>query len=340
MGRRPSKPNAIPRLRARKKPSGTTFYYYDHGGKPRRETPLGSDYGLAIKRWAEIEHASQEKPREVITFRYVADQYRARVIPTKAPRTQVDNFAELAKLLEFFDDPPGPLDAISPQHVRQYVTWRSEKAAVRAVREKALLSHVWNWARGAGYTDKPNPCEGIKGKKSKGRDVYVEDEQFDAIHALARPCVQDAMDLLYLTGQRPSDVLAATELQIKGDTLHFRQAKTGAHVPMEISGRLAAVLDRIRQRKQTYPIYNMRLVVNERGNSVSLAMLQRWFDEARSAAKVECVQLRDLRAKAGTDKAESSGDVRAAQRQLGHSSVVMTEHYIRSRRGAKTTPTK
>jgi integrase len=65
-----------------------------------------------------------------------------------------------------------------------------------------------------------------------------------------------------------------------------------------------------------------------------------WVAEERAAAKIDCVQLRDLRAKAGTDKAESSGDVRAAQRQLGHTSVVMTEHYIRARRGAKTTPTK
>lgn len=71
MGRLPKRPDAVPQLRERKKPSGKTFYYYDHGGKPRREEPLGSDYGLAIKRWAEIHRASDEKPAAVITFRYV-----------------------------------------------------------------------------------------------------------------------------------------------------------------------------------------------------------------------------------------------------------------------------
>ena len=65
--------------------------------------------------------------RAAIPFRYVADQYRAKVIPTKAPRTQKDNLAELAKLLVFFDDPPCPLDAIEPIHVRQYLTWRGAK---------------------------------------------------------------------------------------------------------------------------------------------------------------------------------------------------------------------
>lgn len=58
MGRKPSKPGAIPRFRARKQKSGGIHYYYDHGGKPRRETPLGSNYGVAIKLWAEHEHAN------------------------------------------------------------------------------------------------------------------------------------------------------------------------------------------------------------------------------------------------------------------------------------------
>jgi len=51
-------------------------------------------------------------------------------------------------------------------------------------------------------------------------------------------------------------------------------------------------------------------------------------------------QLRDLRAKADTDKAETSGDIMQARDQLGHTTVVMTEQYIRDRRGKKVTPTR
>lgn len=36
-----------------------------------------------------------------------------------------------------------------------------------------------------------------------------------------------------------------------------------------------------------------------------------------------------LRAKAGTDMTDSSGDIRQAQRQPGHKSLRMTEHYVR-----------
>ncbi|CAE6839529.1 hypothetical protein LMG22931_07182 [Paraburkholderia nemoris] len=66
------------------------------------------------------------------------------------------------------------------------------------------------------------------------------------------------------------------------------------------------------------------------------------FDRARLAARVgkELFQFRDLRAKAGTDKAESSGNIQAAQLQLGHKSLKITAHYVRERKGDKVGPTK
>lgn len=341
MGRKPTHPNAIPRLRVRRK-GKRARYYYDTGGKPRREIPLGSDYGLAIKKWAELE-GDREAPvvRQAITFRYVADEYRRLVIPTKAPRTQHDNLIELGRLLEFFDDPPGPLEAIEPQHVRQYMTWRN--APVRAKREKALLSHLWNWARERGYTALANPCAGIKGKKERGRrDVYVHDDAYKAVQAAASVGLAEAMDLLYLSGQRPADVVRMDETHIRGGALDIRQGKTGAGVRLSIEGELAALIERIKARKRACAIYSTRLVVDAQGRPFSLPLLERHFQRARKAAGIApaSFQLRDLRAKAGTDKNDSAGDIRQAQAQLGHASVVMTEAYIRNRRGGKTTPTR
>ena len=338
MGRRPSSPNAIPRLRVRKRGS-KRYYFYDHRGKPRRETPLGCDYGLAVKRWAEFEHESQDKVAAVITFRYVCDQYRAKVIPTKARATQAGNLLEIVKLLEFFDDPPGPLDAIEPVHVRQYLNWRSATPTT-ATREKALLSHIWNFARDRGYTALPNPCAGIKGYKGKGRDVYIDDVAYAALHAAADAPLRDAMDLAYLTGQRPSDVLRMDATHIRDGALEVAQRKTGRKLRIEITGELAAVIERIMLRKRSLSVCSTRLVIGDNGQPVRLSAIQARFVKARTVAGLPHVQFRDLRAKAGTDKADSSGDVRQAQRQLGHSSVVMTEAYVRERRGAKVTPTK
>ncbi|HEV2540255.1 MAG TPA: tyrosine-type recombinase/integrase [Frateuria sp.] len=342
MGRRPSSPGAIPRLRPRKKGS-KTFYYYDHGlvdGK-RHEEPLGCDYGMAIKRWAEIEHAGAEKPAAVITFRYVADRYRAEVIPTKAPRTQRDNAKELKQLITFFDDPPCPLEAIQPQHVRQYLQWRGEKAKVRANREKALLSHIWNWARATGYTALANPCAGVKGFKETGRDVYVEDDMFEAVWKEACRPLRDAMDLAYLTGQRVADTLKMDLRDVRDGFLHVQQNKTAAKRRIEVVGDLATLLDRIAARKSQMTVHATRLVVREDGQPLTHRQLQERFAQAREAAGIEpkAFQFRDLRAKAGTDKTDA-GDIRQAQQQLGHTSVVMTEQYVRNRRGAKVTPTR
>jgi integrase len=339
MGRKPSKPGAIPRFRARPQKSGATFYYYDHGGKPRKETPLGSDYGLAIKKWAELEHATDIPTPAIVTFRHVADGYRRHVIPTKAARTQRDNLKELAKLVEFFNDPPAPLDAISGQHVQQYLKWR-RPAMVRAQREKALLSHLWNWAIGEGYTEKPNPCAGMRAKGSKGRDAYIEDDQYAAIWGKAGPCLRDAMDLAYLTGQRPADVLRMDERDVRDEVLRVRQGKTGTKVRIGIADSLPVLLERIRARKAGFKVHCTRLVVNQYGRPIGVNALSRQWALACKAAKVEGLQFRDLRAKAATDKEESTGNIRDAQRQMGHANVSMTEHYTRNRKGAKSSPTR
>ncbi|WP_336298109.1 tyrosine-type recombinase/integrase [Paraburkholderia bryophila] len=77
--------------------------------------------------------------------------------------------------------------------------------------------------------------------------------------------------------------------------------------------------------------------MNEDGERLIKDALRFRFDRARLAVKVDkdLFQFRDLRAKAGTDKTESSRDIRAAQRQLGHMSLTMTERYVRERKGDK-----
>lgn len=340
MGRKPSRSNAVPRLRARKQKSGVVHYYYDHGGKPRKETPLGADYGLAIKRWAEIEHERNPPPQAVLLFRHVADSYRLKVVPTKGPVTQKDNIKEINWLLKFFDDPPAPFEQIQPVHIHKYIGWR--KAKVRCNREVALLSHMWNWAREEGYTALPNPCTGVRRNTETGRDVYVEDDMYTAVHTAADQSLRDAMDLAYLTGQRVADVWSMDQRDIVSGALRVKQGKTRAKVDMAITGELKALLDRIGDRKRGLTLHSTRLIVDERGLAIGRDALRYRFDRARERAGVAKAdfQFRDLRAKAGTDKADSAGDIRQAQAQLGHSSVAMTEHYIRNRKGRKSSPTK
>ncbi|WP_256345596.1 tyrosine-type recombinase/integrase, partial [Pseudomonas sp. F1002] len=149
-------------------------------------------------------------------------------------------------------------------------------------------------------------------------------------------------DLFYLTGQRIADTLKMDERDIREDRLAVQQGKTKAKRRIEIVGELKVVIDRILARKDSHKIRSSKLIVMDNGQPMTSSMLRGRFDAAREAAGVKKAdfQMRDLRAKAGTDKAESSGDILQARDQLGHTTVVMTENYIRKRIGKKVTPTK
>ncbi|SFI76571.1 Site-specific recombinase XerD [Nitrosomonas sp. Nm34] len=344
MGRKPTKNLNLPRrMRARVR-GKVIYYFYDAGGKPRKEIPLGKDYAMAVKKWAELEIDAKPIHCQVITFKYVSERYIKEVLPTKAQSTQKDNLRELQQLYKFFDNPPAPLDDIEPIHIRQYIDARTQMgAAVRAKREKALFSHIFNKAREWGYTSNPNPCAGIRGAKEKGRrHVYITDQMYSDVYSHAEQPLKDAMDIAYLTGQRPSDVLKMTERDIEDGALCVTQNKTGAKLRISIEGELSSLLARISARKANYKIRSLHIIVNNDGQPISLRALQDQFHKAREKAGIDKdkFQFRDLRAKAGTDKTEFSGDIRQAQKQLGHTNVTMTEHYVRGRKGEKVKPTK
>ncbi len=334
------KNNLPPRLR-KKQRHRAIHYYYDARATLGKEIPLGKDYALALKQWAELEgDKPSNKIPQLITFRYVAEQYMLIVLPTKSPQTQLDNIKELRQLYLFFDNPPAPIEKIKPMHIKQYLTWRTAK--VRANREKALFSHIWNFAREKGYTDLPNPCAGIKGNKEIGRkDIYIEDNLYDAVYRAADQPLRDAMDMAYLTGQRPSDVLRMSEADIVNGTIRVTQAKTRKKLRISIEGDLDVLIKRIFARKSQHVVRALHLIVDKTGQRYTYAMLRYHFDKARKLAGIakEEFQFRDLRGKAGTDTAESS-DIYQAQRQLGHAHVTMTQHYIRERKGDVVKPTR
>lgn len=354
MGRKRTTHTNLPvRMKARVRPSGTYFYYFD--GK--REIPLGRYYVEAVTKWAELEGGNARGP--VVTFRRVSEKYLASdLFAQKAPRTRKDNLGELAKLLEFFDNPPAPLEAIEPQHVRQYLDWRGATAKTRANREKALLSHIWNFARAHGMTSLPNPCRGIRGFTEKGRkDVYIDDAVFAAVYACANQSLRDALDMAYLTGQRPADVLKMRVTDIRDDLLAVKQGKTGNTLRIRLSNAdgmrngLGLKVDEIMERKRKATVADTAMIVARGGGALTYSGLDNAFERARAKAakkaeaegKVELAalicgfQYRDLRAKAGTEKADSAGILEARQ-QLGHGSVTTTERYVRL--GPIVTPTK
>lgn len=302
-------------------------YYHVSGSSPRVWRKLSSDRAEALRLWAQLEGVTENDASRL--FSVVAKRYVREVYPTKAVRTRKDNDKELAQLLRVFGHMP--IDAVLPMHIREYMDLRGQVAKVRANREKALFSHIFNKAREWGYTAAQNPCQGVKGFRESGRDRYVTDDEFAKVKAHAHPTVADAMDLALLTGQRPADVLKLKRTDVRDGAVWVVQNKTGARIGIEVTGELASVLERInaRPRRAISPF----LIQDEDGQPLSAFALRSRFDKARKAAGVS-FQFRDLRAKAATD----TGDLAHSQKLLAHKNRQMTEHYVRARQGERVKP--
>lgn len=332
MGRKSSVNKNLPsRMRARMR-NGVTYYYYDQGGKPRKELALGTDFVLAVQQWAAMHEAA---PTEKLTVAWAIGKYRASPqFEEVSLATQADYNYALDMLARRFGD--APLDEVKPSHVTRYIDFRTvgskdEKVKAskhRALREKSILSMVYTWAIARDYCT-TNPAAAIKTKRLPGRkNVYIEDNMMEAVYGHASPALRDAIDLAYYLGQRPADVLKLSESDIRNGAFDFDQNKTGKPMLIEAGGDLDKLIKRMAERKKKFAVRCLQLLVDERGKAMTKAKLRTRFEAARTAAGIDgaTFQFRDLRRKAASDLRDQVG-IEAAQALLGHSSVTMTEHY-------------
>jgi len=337
MGRKPTvNLNLPPRMRVKTR-GLRTYYYYDAGGKPRKWHSLGSDYIDAIRKYADYEQGNAKSLNNP-TVTDAWHRYCTVVLPSKSPTTQRGNLSEIKKILYTFGE--AKLREVKPHHIRQYLD-HYRASPRQANKEMALFSHIFNCAREWGMIDTENPVLGVKKHRTTGREVYVDDTLYMAVYNHADQPLRDYMDFIWLSGQRNADVLKADEKHIKDGAYWFTQGKTGTKIRVQITGEFGALIERIRQRRLTYIVMSTRLIIDTDGRPISPDKIRSRFDRAREAAGIEksAFQLRDLRAKAATEKEQSDG-IEAAQNQLGHASGQMTRHYVRNRIGKLVKPTK
>ena len=333
-------------VRRRKRKNGDVWVAYYYRGSDGKDVFLGNDLDMARIKWAEFE--ATEKPKDLRIMGAIFDRYLQDIVPKKAPRPQEDNKKEIKQLRIVFDE--APIDALTPAMIAQYRDGRSAK--VRANREIATLSHVFNIAREWGLTTKENPCRGVRKNREKPRDYYAKDAVWDAVYARAVPELRDAMDLAYLTGQRPADVIMMRKTDIDGDYFEVKQGKTGhkVRVLMKIDGvltSLGVLVARILARNEGFG--SPYLILSDRGRHVSPSMLRDRWEAAREAAQKAAIeagdpelgalirefQFKDIRPKAATE----INDLKEASRLLGHTEEEITKT-VYVRRGAIAKPAK
>ena len=342
-------PRMIRRIR-----KGTTgkiwvAYYYngrDAAGK-RKEIPLGTDLDQAKIEWARLERKTPPKPNHLMA--YVFDRYEKEIIPGKSIRTQSDNHKELKQLRKAFES--APIESITPQVVAQYRDARTAK--VRANREIALLSHTFTIAREWGLTDKANPCFGVRRNKERPRDYYAGEIVWNAVYSEAAQELKDAMDLAYLTGQRPADVLKIAATDLNNGFLLIGQGKTEKRLRLRledagIQSGLSTFIDDLLERRTLCGVKTSTLITNSSGLRMSQQMLRNRWDDAREKAAIKvatdgdpalAASIRQFQFKDIRPKAASEIELTHASRLLGHSTEEMTKKVYR-RVGEIVKPTK
>lgn len=345
-------PPRLIRVRKTLKSGKEWVAYYYNGRTPdgqRTKLPLGSDLNEAKRQWAQLECVSI--PSDTSLMRFIFDRYEKEIVPTKAPKTQKDNLGCLKMLRKVFDT--GPIDAITPQIVAQYRDKRGQDAPVRANREITLLSHVFNMAREWGFTAKENPVKGVRKNKETPRDYYADDVVWGAVYAAACDELKDAMDLSYLTGQRPADVLKMRLVDIRDGALEVKPNKTqkssGKKLRIllddHVGGRteLGKLIDRVKTRSRK--IASLYIVATRSGVALNYGTLRLRFEKAREdaakaanddvlAARIRDFQFRDIR-----PKAASEIDLAHASKLLGHTDKQITKT-VYQRVGETVMPTK
>ena len=342
-------PRMIRRIR-----KGTTgkiwvSYYYngrDAAGK-RKEIPLGTDLDQAKVEWARLERKAPPKPNNLMA--YVFDRYEKEIIPGKSIRTQSDNYKELKQLRKAFES--APIESITPQVVAQYRDARTAK--VRANREIALLSHTFTIAREWGLTDKANPCFGVRRNKERPRDYYAGEIVWNAVYSEAAQELKDAMDLAYLTGQRPADVLKIAATDLNNGFLLIGQGKTEKRLRLRLENAgnasgLSTFINNLLERRALNGVRTSTLITNATGLRMSQQMLRNRWDDARDKAAIKvatdgdpalAASIRQFQFKDIRPKAASEIELTHASRLLGHSTEEMTKIVYR-RIGEIVRPTK
>lgn len=207
-------------------------------------------------------------------------------------------------------------------------------------------------AREWGLTERENPCQGIRKNKEVPCDYYANAVVWDAVYGMAEPDLKEAMDLGYLTGQRPADVIIMRSDDTEGDYFLVTQGKTGQKLRILMrteagENSLGKLIREITERNACHP--SKYLLINRHGKRMTKGMLRTRWENAREkarlkaidqgdpllAAKIAGVQFRDIRPKAASEIL----DIGDASLLLGHSKQEITKRVYR-RIGATAKPSK
>lgn len=170
---RKSSTGLLPRMEARPWKDGKTVSYRFHpiGGKP---IALGTDKAKAIQKTLDLSRAANDAGTIAELWRLYqeSDEWKA-----LGERTKPEYRTCATRLLKTFG--PAKAALIKPADINRYLRVERKSAPVRANREVALLSNLFNLAVNRGDLD-ANPCKQVRRNKEQPRKEAPKDNDLRA----------------------------------------------------------------------------------------------------------------------------------------------------------------
>lgn len=302
--------------------------YFKHGAywfvdRAKKWHRLDADYYQALVRYAALNATNSS----IGTVSGLMDTFVEQELPHRALRTQKNYLLDMKRLRAVFG-------AMRPEDVtkRDICAYMGMRPPVAANREKALLARVFAFACEKHLVEH-NPVVGIRANVEKSRDRLVEWGEFWAVHALAAPNLQIAMELAAQTGLRLGDLIRLRWDQWRKDGLYIETRKTGKRLLMAPTPDLTALLARARS---SGPVTSMTVLANTLGTPFTeWSFKSAWQRLIRRAMTCNAIATRftfhDLRAMAANSHADPTN-------LLGHQDPRTTNRvYLRG--PTKVTPT-
>lgn len=238
---------------------------------------------------------------------------------------------------------PFDSDQVEPGHIIKFLQDNFAAKLNARSKYKGLLSSFFSWCCINSHTRvKVNPCREIKMSRPPKRKGKMNAERFWKIHDALTPMGQCALELLYYTRQRPTEIRLLRDSHIDPEGrpgyIHFLPTKTedetGQDVYIRATPEIRAVLARARALRQPRKIVGLRddpfIIQTRTGDRYSKnGFYEPWRDAIDAAGyKGMNITWKDVRPYALARMEELGHDLREIQNSAVHSSVTTTEGYL------------
>lgn len=306
-------------------------YYYAWRGGPRIDVDPADAKAFAAE-FIRLTRDRQDAPYKGCMAEFVRDYMASPYFQNRKASTQEGYEYAIREIeAEFYDMTAEQVSAKGSRRI--FLQWRDEIAETHPRKADLYMSVLQRilWFAFDREAIARNPLERVA-KISNGtrRDLIWSDEHMATFAGAAAEPLVRAMTLAAWTGQRQGDLLRLTWAAYDGSTIRLRQAKTGAHVAVKVSGELKAVLDAAKARNAKQDVPSATILTTRGGQSWGSGFKSSWR-KATAAAGIDRT-FHDLRGTFVTLAYRNGASIKEIAEVTGHSEkdaeAIIRKHYL------------